>query len=222
MPMARLRGDQVYSQIKRQLAAGFLRFGDRIDIAALADQLAVSVTPVREALSRLFDEQLVQFAPTKGFSVRMLSAEELRQLYEWNMMLAGIALSKHVAASVATIAAHQPSKSVATAAAGLAHSPEPPEAVIAGNLFLRIASGSDNANLVRAVGNVNDRLAFLRTIELEVMADCLVEVTRLNDLYDGGRFTQMRRALIAYHRKRSKLVPELLKEALSRSFSSDP
>src|ERR1700733_8228058 len=67
MPPTRRRGEEVYSQIKHRLAAGFLRLGDRIDVTVLADHLGVSVTPVREALSRLFDEQLVQFAPTKGF-----------------------------------------------------------------------------------------------------------------------------------------------------------
>ncbi len=94
---ARPRGDRVYDRIKHQLATGFLRFGNRIDVAALADELGVSVTPVREALTRLFAEQLVEFAPKRGFSVRMLSGEELYHLYEWNMMLAEIALSKHTA-----------------------------------------------------------------------------------------------------------------------------
>jgi len=219
MPMARLRSDQVYTQIKHRLAAGFFRLGDRIDVAALAGQLGVSVTPVREALSRLFDEQLVQFAPTKGFSVRMLSAEELRHLYEWNMMLTEIALSKRVAPPVATIAAHQSAKSAASATSISAPSLVWPEADTAETLFLRVASGSGNANLLRAVANVNDRLAFLRAIEADVMTGCLAELTRLSDLYDAGQLTQMRRSVITYHRKRFKFIPKLLKEALSRSFS---
>jgi DNA-binding GntR family transcriptional regulator len=222
MPPARLRSDEVYRKIKHRLAAGLVRFGDRIDVAALADQLGVSVTPVREALARLFDEQLVQFEPTKGFSLKMQSAEDLRQLYEWNMMLAEIGLSKHVAVQAGAIDAPRASKGVAPAVAGFEHSSKPPESDIARALFLRIASRAGNANLLRAVENSNDRLAFFRVIEPAVIAGCSAELTRLVDQYDAGRLVQVRRSVIAYHRKRIKFVPELLKEALGRSFSREP
>jgi DNA-binding GntR family transcriptional regulator len=66
MPPARLRSEEVFREIKHQLAEGRHRFGDRLDVSGLADELGVSVTPVREALTRLFDERLVQFEPTKA------------------------------------------------------------------------------------------------------------------------------------------------------------
>lgn len=219
---ARPRGDRVYDRIKHQLSTGFLRFGNRIDVAALADELGVSVTPVREALTRLFAEQLVEFAPKRGFSVRMLSGEELYHLYEWNMMLAEIALSKHTVPLIGAIIAHQSSRSAGLSQSAPAPSVAPPEAEMAGKLFLRIAAGASNANLLRAVENVNDRLAFLRAVEPDVMTGCRAELIRLGDLYDAAQLTQTRRSVIAYHRKRLKFIPRLLTEALGRSFSRDP
>jgi DNA-binding GntR family transcriptional regulator len=219
MPPARLRSDEIYHKIKHRLAAGLLRFGNRIDVAALADQLGVSVTPVREALTRLFEEQLVKFEPTRGFSVKIQSAEDLCHLYEWNMMLTEIALSRHVALRIDVINPRRASRGAAPTPDTFNHSSAPSDTDIARQFFLRIAAGAGNPNLVRAIANANDRLAFLRLIEPDVIAGSLSELARLVGLYDAGQFKQMKRPIVAYHRKRIKFIPELLKEALSRSFS---
>lgn len=56
------------------------RPGDRLYPGKLAEDLDVSVTPIREALKLLAAEGLVEFSPRRGASVIRYSAAELRDL----------------------------------------------------------------------------------------------------------------------------------------------
>jgi len=59
--------------------SGALAPGDPLRIDELAEQLALSRTPVREALTRLGDEGLVQTRPRSGTWVSPLRLDEARQ-----------------------------------------------------------------------------------------------------------------------------------------------
>jgi DNA-binding GntR family transcriptional regulator len=48
---------RVYSEIRNALMNGQYEPGERLRISALAEQLGVSITPVREAIFRLVSEQ---------------------------------------------------------------------------------------------------------------------------------------------------------------------
>lgn len=54
--------------------------GDRLTIAALADQLGVSITPVREAIFRLVTERALEMKAATSIHVRSLNAAELREI----------------------------------------------------------------------------------------------------------------------------------------------
>ena len=56
--------------------------GERINEVALARELGVSRTPVREALNRLASDGFVRFVPNRGFLARDLTPELVRDLYE--------------------------------------------------------------------------------------------------------------------------------------------
>ncbi len=70
---------EVIRQHILNLSAGF-RPGDRLYPLKLAQDLGVSVTPIREALKLLAAEGLVEFSPRRGASVARLSTEELDDL----------------------------------------------------------------------------------------------------------------------------------------------
>jgi DNA-binding GntR family transcriptional regulator len=70
---------EVIRQRILNLSDGF-RPGDRLYPLKLADDLGVSVTPIREALNLLAAEGLVEFAPRRGASVARLSSDELDDL----------------------------------------------------------------------------------------------------------------------------------------------
>ena len=73
--------DQVYSFLKKGIIAGDLRPGERLKELEIAQSLGASRTPVREALSRLEQEGLVQPFPSGGLTVVKLSANDVREIY---------------------------------------------------------------------------------------------------------------------------------------------
>jgi DNA-binding GntR family transcriptional regulator len=62
----------VYDALKERIMDQVFPPGDRLNIEALAVDLNVSPTPIREALTRLAAENLVAFEPYKGYRVRSL------------------------------------------------------------------------------------------------------------------------------------------------------
>lgn len=58
---------------------------------ALAEELKISRTPVRDALRRLEQEGLIEPAGRRGFVVREIDAEEIRQTYEAREAIEGYA-----------------------------------------------------------------------------------------------------------------------------------
>jgi len=61
--------DDIYRQIKGQIMDQAFQPGKRLNIEALAVEMNVSPTPVRESLARLAAERLVTSEPFKGYSV---------------------------------------------------------------------------------------------------------------------------------------------------------
>jgi DNA-binding GntR family transcriptional regulator len=72
----------VYDQLAAAIAAGRLAPGQKLVIDTLAQQLAVSITPVREALMWLQREGLVVDVPFTGTSVSKHTLEEMRGVLE--------------------------------------------------------------------------------------------------------------------------------------------
>jgi DNA-binding GntR family transcriptional regulator len=73
--------DRVYSVLRDQIVAGQLPRGTRLRQEALAVELGVSRTPLREALRRLAAEGLVEFNPNRGAQVADLRAEDVLASY---------------------------------------------------------------------------------------------------------------------------------------------
>ena len=84
--------DEVYHRILAQVQRGDLPAGTRVRDAALATQLGVSRTPVREALLRLVREGVLDTTLGRGFRVRPLDAAELRHVGEILGVLESLAL----------------------------------------------------------------------------------------------------------------------------------
>jgi len=74
--------DQVYSSIKQAIISGDLRPGERLREVEVAASLGASRTPVREALSRLEQDGLVQSLKTGGSIVVELSISEMREIFD--------------------------------------------------------------------------------------------------------------------------------------------
>lgn len=88
-------GDEIYAAIFERIMALEVAPGERISVDAVARQLGVSQTPIREALARLESEGLVRKTPLVGYSAApRLSAHELADLYEMRLQLEPLAARK--------------------------------------------------------------------------------------------------------------------------------
>jgi len=79
--------DEAYFVIRRKIAHGELRFGQRLHVANLAEELGVSSTPVRESLNRLIVDGLAEMRPHKGIFVVSPNARDVVDLCDARMCL---------------------------------------------------------------------------------------------------------------------------------------
>jgi DNA-binding GntR family transcriptional regulator len=83
--------DYLVQEITRKILGGDLQPGDRLQEAAIAQQVGVSRGPVREALRALQENGLVTYSPNRGVWVTKLSPEEVQHLLDVRLALEGLA-----------------------------------------------------------------------------------------------------------------------------------
>jgi DNA-binding GntR family transcriptional regulator len=83
--------DWVWEELRAAIVELRLRPGEPLREAALAEQLGVSKTPLREAFARLEQEGLVETTSFKGAVVTGYSERDLREIYELRALLEGAA-----------------------------------------------------------------------------------------------------------------------------------
>src|SRR4051794_14241022 len=107
-----------FERLREDIITCRLRPNERLRINSMAEQYAVGPTAIREALSRLVTEGLVEAVDQKGFCVSPMSREDLVDLTETRIKVEQLALAKAIATGdveweAAVIAAyHRLSRSV--------------------------------------------------------------------------------------------------------------
>lgn len=84
--------NQVHHALLRKLLDGELAIGENIDEPALATELGVSRTPIREALARLVEQGLVEHRQSRGFFVTPVTVQDAREVYPMLAALEALAL----------------------------------------------------------------------------------------------------------------------------------
>ena len=87
VPARASRADEVYEQLKRDVAEFNLVPGDRFTENELCERLGVSRTPVRQALIRLQQEGYVEVLFRAGWRVLPFDFDQFEQLYDLRMVL---------------------------------------------------------------------------------------------------------------------------------------
>jgi DNA-binding GntR family transcriptional regulator len=88
IPRRNVLADDVYEALKAMVMDHVVRPGARVSIDGLARELAVSPTPVREALARLESDGLVVKEPLKGYrATSLLTLEEFDDLYRFRRLI---------------------------------------------------------------------------------------------------------------------------------------
>lgn len=88
--------EQVYDALLQAIVERRIKPGERLVLDDLAAQLRVSRTPIRDALSRLAAEGLVQPHGRRGFAVTTLSAADIENLYDLRLMCETYAVEKGI------------------------------------------------------------------------------------------------------------------------------
>lgn len=78
--------DQVYTMIKEQILNRELELGEQLNTRQIAEEHGVSPMPVRDALRRLANENLVENRPRVGFFVKNFSEAEVNDILEVRKM----------------------------------------------------------------------------------------------------------------------------------------
>jgi DNA-binding GntR family transcriptional regulator len=77
----------IEKRIKQAIVSGELKPGAKLSPSAIAGDLGVSHIPVREALTSLAASGYLEHKPRVGFFVRVLSSEDLADIYHWREVL---------------------------------------------------------------------------------------------------------------------------------------
>jgi DNA-binding GntR family transcriptional regulator len=87
-----LLGARAYRALWNDIVQGRIEFGAQLRPDAIAEQLDISTTPVREALHRMQADGLIVKLPYRGWFVREFTEQEVRELYEMRAALESLAV----------------------------------------------------------------------------------------------------------------------------------
>lgn len=83
--------EKIYEILKNQIINEELKPGERLLDDKLASKFGVSRTPIRESLTRLSSEGLVEIIPRSGMYVKRLNRKDVEEIYEIRRLLEGLA-----------------------------------------------------------------------------------------------------------------------------------
>jgi GntR family transcriptional regulator, rspAB operon transcriptional repressor len=81
-----------YEEIKNMILTGQLVQGERIILSKMAEQMNLSITPVREALNKLAQEDLIQMTPRTSYEVVRLNKDDISDILDIRELLETFAL----------------------------------------------------------------------------------------------------------------------------------
>jgi DNA-binding GntR family transcriptional regulator len=193
--------DDVYEALKALVMDHVVRPGARVSIDGLARELAVSPTPVREALARLESDGLVVKEPLKGYrATSLLTLEEFDDLYEFRRLIEPWA-ARRAAERITPEGAAQVRDELATAT--------PPESAdYEGYKALTAHDSRFHALVARLSGSEQVRVAFERThchlhifrlhYERDIGPDTLAEHRRIGAAVADGDGVAAENAMLAH------------------------
>lgn len=188
--------ERTYLALKREVTSGRHKPGQRLQARGLADILKASTSPVTNAMRQLVGERVLEYSSEDGFIIPWVNEQRLRDLFSWSAWLCTTAPENF---------------GVNLPHCHVDDSPLPADLVAATeHVFLAIAAPAQNAELTRHVGNSNDRLRAIRTLEHTLITDRADELDGLTQLQKIGNQQALADAVGRYYRRRLNLIPQLV------------
>lgn len=174
-------------------ASGRFGWGEPLVATALAEELRLSPTPVREALARLAGEGVLEHRPGRGYFAPSPSASDIADLYELHRRLA------HWALDLVPECAERP-----------VQAPAPPELRVE-ILYAAIAAAAGADVLSRAQRRVMLQLRPIRAVEAQVRPVDAGQIARQETLWARGRLAELRAEVDLYHHERRGTASAIFK-----------
>lgn len=161
-PESGSRSHGVYRALRKAIIEQALRPGMKLPEDAIGEKLGVSRTLVREALTRLSVEGLVELKANKGARVAYPTLEEARDVFDvrrgLERLVAETLAGRVTDEQAATLEAHVAREEKALGRDG-------PESIrLAGEFHIRLAEMTGNALLLRYVREVSSRCSLILAI----------------------------------------------------------
>lgn len=162
----RTRADEVYAQLKRDVADFILVPGDRFTENEISERLGVSRTPIRQALFRLQQEGFVEVLFRSGWRVLPFDFDQFEQLYDLRMVLETTAVhrlcetDRHIDRGMLETLAGIWLVPVAQRSADMAQVAQWDEA-----FHCSLVAAAGNAEMARVHGDVTDRIRIIRRLD---------------------------------------------------------
>jgi DNA-binding GntR family transcriptional regulator len=161
----RERGSGVFNTLREMAISYQLKPGEKVSEIELAGKLGVSRTPVREALTRLVNDGFLM-PTTRGFMRRPLDVQETLDLYEARVAIEAAIVS--MAIDRATDEEIEEALTYLEMSRQVPHGTPIRELVELDEGFhMRIADMARNPELKRILANLNERIRFIRWIDME-------------------------------------------------------
>ncbi|MEO0350457.1 MAG: FCD domain-containing protein [Cyanobacteria bacterium P01_A01_bin.15] len=165
--------ERVYLTLRASILTGEIRLGERLVESQLAQQLDVSRTPVREAIRRLQQEQLITADSPDGLTIVEISLDSAIQLYDCRIALEQLAVES--ACHRATPAQIQALKQNLVASGTLTEQPDDSQTLkrleLNYDFHHLVAQSSQNPWLISLLDQLSNQVKLLRLQILQAPMD---------------------------------------------------
>ena len=206
-----------YEHLRRLATHGRLRPDRRLSPTDLANELRISVTPVRDALARLAAEGFIRGKDGRGYFTKTYTIQEQCDLYHLLLTLcvAGLDLARQGAQAI---------NAAALARLDAAQAPDASSAAIAASLFadatddlvVEIAGASGSTALPPALRNLLDRTRYVRELDAWSPTQRVAKATVMRALADAIAADNLTGTvgLVRNHlQQRAQRLPDVVAEA---------
>jgi DNA-binding transcriptional regulator YhcF (GntR family) len=192
----------VLAALRERLRSGAHVQGEPLPVADLARLWDVSATPVREALSRLAGEGLIEDRRGRGYFAWRTDGADLRDLYQAQDVYARSALM---------IVAATQGRSRGLRSARLAGAPEDRGAFWE-ILFAGVALEAGNRFMLCVQQRLADRLAPARRVEPAVLDEASADFEALAHSFNAGAWRDLEEGLKPFFARRRAVADDLVAE----------
>jgi DNA-binding GntR family transcriptional regulator len=162
---------QSYAELRRRILALEFEPGHRLDVDRLAEELTVSVSPIKEALKQLESEGLVEVLPRRGTVVRQFDAADVAELYEAREIVEAAAVRRVIDRGAHRALLGELSRAIAdfTASCDRGRIVHADQALAADNRFhLLIVSATGNRRLASIHASLIDQSHLVRRFSMRL------------------------------------------------------